>query len=97
MNVFEKYLDNVNEAAELTEVINQLCILHLMKCAPQVEKLWRKKFKEFDCWKIDTDNPNQIEIHYYATDVEPNDSINIYHEVKKIPWNNLLIKIDGYE
>lgn len=98
MNVFEKYLDNVAENAKLTDVINQLCELYLIKNAAMYRRVCMKIYKNFDHWEIDIDDPTNIVMHFYSEGIDcTEDDPKLYHETKKIPWQYLLIKVDGYD
>ena len=94
MNVFEKYLDNVAETANLIEIINQLCTIHLIKTADSLKNVFNKRFIKFNRWEIDIDDPENIIIYFDGEDLTNNTFLEMS---KKFPWNNLLIKIDGYE
>ena len=47
MNVFERYIENVKQNKELTEIINDLCRIHFIHSEPYIESLWGHKFIEF--------------------------------------------------
>ena len=96
MNVFEKYIDNVKQNKELTEIINDLCQIHFMHSAPYIESLWGHKFIKFLRWEIDTDNcpPVSINMYYIGEDLETKEQQEM---CKTFEWKNLLIKLDGYE
>ena len=96
MNIFEKYINNVKQNKELTEIINDLCQIHFIHSAPYIESLWGHKFIEFVRWEIDTNNcPTvSIDMYYIGEDLETQEQKEY---CKTIDWKNLLIKIDGYE
>ena len=96
MNIFEKYIDNVKQNKELTEIINDLCQIHLIHSAPHIENLWGHKFIKFLRWEIDTDNcpPVSINMYYIGEDLETKEQQEM---CKTFEWKNLLIKLDGYE
>ena len=96
MNIFEKYIDNVKQNKELTEIINDLCRIHFIHSAPYIESLWGHKFIEFVRWEINTDKcpPVSINMYYIGKDVNTGEEKEY---TKTFEWNNLLIKLDGYE
>ena len=96
MNVFERYIDNVKQNKELTEIINDLCRIHFIHSDPYIESLWGHKFIEFVRWEINTDNCPlvSIDMYYIGEDLETKEQKEM---CKTIDWKNLLIKIDGYE
>ena len=96
MNIFEKYIDNVKQNKELTEIINDLCQINFMHSAPHIENLWGHKFIKFLRWEIDTEMcpPCSINMYYIGEDLETKEQKEM---CKTFEWNNLLIKLDGYE
>lgn len=94
MNVFDKYLDNIAENAQLVDVINQLCIIHFYKTQNTLKDIFEIEFIKFIRWEIDIDNPTIITMYYEGKDLNTG---NIEEMTKKFEWNNLLIKVDGYE
>lgn len=94
MNVFEKYLDNIAENAKLVDVIDQLCIMHFYKTQNTLKDIFEIEFIKFIRWEIDIDNPTSITMYYEGKDLNTG---KIGEMTKKFEWNNLLIKVDGYE
>lgn len=96
MNVFEKYIDNIKQNKELTEIINDLCQIHFMHSAPYIESLWGHKFIKFLRWELDVDKcpPTMIKIFYLGEDLETKKQDEYY---KAIEYNNLLMKLDNYD
>ena len=96
MNIFEKYIENVKQNKELTEIINDLCQIHLIHCAPVLEEIYRHKFIKFLRWELDVDMcpPTMIKIFYLGEDLETKKQDECY---KSIEYNNLLMKLDNYD
>lgn len=94
MNVFEKYLDNIAENAKLYDIITQLCYLNLINNKDNIKQTWGKEFIKLNNWEINIDEPDKIIMFF---DVKDSNTGTQYEYTKKIPWNNLLIKVDGYE
>ena len=94
MNVFEKYLDNIAENAQLIDVIDQLCIMHFNRTSKSLKDIFEIEFIKFLKWEIDIDDPISITMYYEGKDLNTG---KIGEMTKKFEWNNLLIKVDGYE
>ena len=95
MNIFEKYIDNVKQNKELTEIIDDLCKIHFIHSAPFLEDLWGHKFINFVRWEIDIDKcpPCSISMYYIGEDIDTKEQKEY---CKTIDWKNLLLKLDNY-
>ena len=95
MNIFEKYIDNVKQNKELTEIIDDLCKIHFIYSAPFLEELWGHKFINFVRWEIDIDKcpPCSISMYYIGEDIDTKEQKEY---CKTIDWKNLLLKLDNY-
>jgi hypothetical protein len=96
MNVFDKYINNVKQNEELTEIINDLCKLHFSHCEDSLKRIFDIEFIKFLSWEIDTSlcPPASITMHYIGKDVITGEEKEY---TKTFDWKNLLIKLEGYD
>ena len=97
MNVFDKYIANVKQNNELTEIINDLCQIHFMHCKDSMKKIFDLEFVKFLNWEIDTSTcpPVSITMHYIAKDLKDENKEKEF--TKTFEWKNLLMKLDNYD
>ena len=96
MNVFEKYIANVKQNNELTDIINDLCNIHFLHCKDSLKSIFEIEFIKFLKWEIDIGMcpPSSITMYYIGKDVNTGEEKEY---TKTFEWKNLLIKLDGYE
>ena len=97
MNVFEKYIANIKESEQLSQEISKLCAAHLMDVSGISERITGKRAVKFLSWEFhdkDSYYPKEVTINYIERD---NDTGEEHETSTNVAWNNLLIKVDGYE
>lgn len=96
MNVFEKYIANLNENEQLSKEIDKLCGARLMDVTGIEERITGKRAVKFLSWEFNDPGyyPKEVTIKYIERDTETGEEKETSLTVK---WNNLLIKVDGYE
>lgn len=94
MNIFEKYLDNIRQNEQLSKIIDKLCCSYLMYQNKYSESIRDKRAINFISWEFDDKCPPNVNIKYIEQDKNTKEEEEV---IIKIPYNNLLLKIDNYD
>ena len=94
MNIFEKYLNNLDQNEQLSKTISKLCCAYLMSQNKYSESTRGKRAINFISWEFDDKFPPNIIIKYIEQD---KNTKNEEWQTITIPYNDLLIKTDNYD
>jgi len=95
MNIFEKYIANVQENEQLSKKIDKLCYAYLFSENDISERIRYKRFVKFIKWEFESAyNPKEITLTFIEEDTRTHEETEC---TTKVNWNALLIQVDNYE
>lgn len=95
MNIFEKYIANVQENERLDKIIAKLCWAHLLDAEGVSERMRGVRVVKLLKWEFeDKYNPNEITMTFIEEDIKTKEEREVSEKIK---WTSLLLKVDNYE